>query len=270
MPITLSPNNLGLDWIVPDWPAPRGVNACTTTRRGGMSLAPYDTMNLAAHVGDSTQAVLENRKRLKQNLGLPAQPVWLDQVHGTQVIDVASLPTGLGSTPQADAAYITRAGLVCAILTADCLPILLCDRAGTHVVAVHAGWRGLAAGVIEATVAALKIAPAELMAWMGPAIGPQSFEVGAEVREIFLQHDNAAASAFVPSTRQPATLLAISLGDTPRWCADIYRLAQLRLAALGVQHVYGGNYDTFSDARFYSYRRAGVTGRMATLIWLDE
>lgn len=265
---SLSPlNNPELNWIAPDWPAPRGVNACTTTRRGGVSLAPFGTLNLAAHVGDNAQAVLENRKRLIESLNLPAQPVWLDQVHGTQVIDAASPPVNLNAAPQADAAYTDRPCLVCAVLTADCLPILLCDIKGTHIAAVHAGWRGLAAGVIEATVAALKVAPAELMAWMGPAIGPQSFEVGAAVREIFLQKDNAAASAFVPSTRK-STLA--SAGETPRWLADIYRLAQLRLAASGVQRVYGGNYDTFSDPRFYSYRRAGVTGRMATLIWRDE
>ncbi|MEO5702979.1 MAG: peptidoglycan editing factor PgeF [Gammaproteobacteria bacterium] len=253
---------------MPTWPAPRGVKACTTTRSGGVSLAPYDTLNLAAHVGDRAPAVLENRKRLKESLGLPAEPVWLDQVHGTEVIDAADIPPG--GVPKADAVYTQGCGSVCAILTADCMPLLLSDRAGKQVAAVHAGWRGLAAGVIETTVAALKIDPAELIAWMGPAIGPQSFEVGDEVRDIFLQYDSAAECAFMPSTRRPTTDSALTPGETSFWLADIYRLTQRRLAVLGVQHVYGGKYDTFSDNRFYSYRRANVTGRMATLIWLDE
>jgi YfiH family protein len=255
-------SNTGLDWIVPDWPAPCGVHACATTRQGGVSTASFETLNLAAHVGDGERAVLENRKRLMECLDLRAEPVWLDQVHGSCAVNAAILTGNTNDIPVADAAYTDRPGQVCAVLTADCLPLLLCDRSGTHVAAVHAGWRGLAAGVIEATIAALEIAPQELIGWMGPAIGPQSFEVGNEVREIFLHHDSAAANAFMPSTRQAEV-------TSSHWFADIYQLARLRLTALGIQNVYGGNYDTFSDTRFYSYRRDGVTGRMATLIWID-
>ncbi|MEO5574224.1 MAG: peptidoglycan editing factor PgeF [Gammaproteobacteria bacterium] len=251
-------SNIGQDWISPEWPAPRSVRACTTTTCGGVSEVPYESMNLATHVGDSAAAVRENRRCLMEYLELPAQPLWLEQVHENYVVNAAGNCDGI---PLADASFSDHPGPVCAVLTADCLPLLLCDHAGTRVAAVHAGWRGLAAGVIEAAVAALNIAPQELMAWMGPAIGPRSFEVGDEVRDIFLQHDSAAGDAFLPAARQAA--------HSRRWFADIYRLAKLRLSASGVSHVYGGNFDTFSDTRFYSYRRSGVTGRMATLIWID-
>lgn len=245
---------------MPEWPAPRAVHACTTTRHGGVSVAPFEAMNLAAHVGDNEHAVCENRRQLVEILDLPKEPVWLSQVHGSCVVNAANITAS--TTPVADAVYSDCPDQVCAVLTADCLPLLLCDHMGTCVAAVHAGWRGLAAGVIESTITALKIAPQELMAWMGPAIGPQSFEVGDEVREIFLYHNRAAAGAFMPSTRQAEP-------TSPHWFADIYQLARLRLAALGVQNIYGGNFDTFSDTRFYSYRRDGVIGRMATLIWID-
>lgn len=238
--------------IIPDWLAPENVRARVTTRAGGVSRAPYDSFNLAAHVGDDPQAVAANRARLRAALLLPAEPAWLTQVHGVSVVD-ATLAAG---QPQADGAFTTAPGVVCAVLTADCLPVLLCDRAGTRVAALHAGWRGLAGGVIEAGIKALGVAGGELLAWLGPAIGPQAFEVGAEVRATFVAHDPAAGSAFR------------SKGDG-KFLADIYLLARQRLAGLGVTAVYGGGLCTVADRdRFYSYRRDGATGRMASLVWL--
>ncbi|HFD79096.1 MAG TPA: peptidoglycan editing factor PgeF [Gammaproteobacteria bacterium] len=238
--------------IVPEWPVPVGVRAVSTSRRGGVSHAPWDSLNLAAHVGDEPVAVRENRRRLRARVKLPAEPVWLEQVHGGRVVDAADV-TGV---PQADASFSGRPGVVCAVLTADCLPVLFCDRAGTRVAAAHAGWRGLAGGVLERTVAALGTDPGRLMAWLGPAIGPQAFEVGDEVREAFLARDPGAQEAFV--------------AHGTRWRADIYALAEIRLRALGLSDIYGGGLCTWSDPeRFYSYRRDGVTGRMASLIWLD-
>jgi YfiH family protein len=211
-------------------------------------------MNPADHVDDDPRAVAANRQRLQQALNLPAAPVWLQQVHGTVVIDAAVV----GASLVADAAYSRQPGVVCAVLTADCLPVLLTDTAGECVAAIHAGWRGLAAGVIEQTVAAMGRPAERLLAWLGPAIGPQAFQVGCEVREVFLAHDQAAAAAF----RQ------YSDGT---WFADLYHLARQRLADDGVTKIYGGGFCSFTDAdRFYSYRRTGITGRMATLIWLEE
>jgi polyphenol oxidase len=238
--------------ITPDWPAPGNVRACATTRTGGVSHPPYDSFNLAAHVGDDPQAVAANRARLREQMQLPAEPVWLTQVHGVTVVDAAQA----ADQPQADGAYATRPGAVCAVLTADCLPVLLCDRAGTRVAALHAGWRGLAGGILEAGVQALNVPGSELLAWLGPAIGPQAFEVGPEVRAAFVAHDPTAAAAFRPQT-----------GD--RYLADLYRLARQRLVALGVPAVYGGKDCTLTDgARFFSYRRDGRCGRMAALVWL--
>ncbi len=239
--------------ITPDWPAPPAVRAVSTTRAGGVSLAPYASFNLAEHVGDDPAAVARNRRRLRTRLALPAEPRWLQQVHGCQVAEAAA------ATPltPADACIGRRPGEVCAVLTADCLPVLLCDREASVVAAAHAGWRGLAAGVLEASVAALGVAPPRLLAWLGPAIGAEVFEVGDEVRAAFVQHQPQAAAAF---RAQP----------DGRWIADIYRLARLRLQAAGVEAVYGGGLCTYSDpARFYSYRRESTTGRMATLIWLQ-
>lgn len=236
--------------IVPDWPAPPNVHALVTTRCGGISVAPYASFNLADHVGDAAAAVAENRRRLRTLL--PSEPVWLQQVHGTRCIDASDAP----ARSVADASFSRRPGVVCAVLTADCLPILLCDEGGTIVAAAHAGWRGLAAGIIEATVAAMGVAPARLLAWLGPAIGPQSFEVGADVRTAFLDHDPAAADAFV--TRANG-----------KWLCDLYRLATSRLGKLGVCRITGADFDTRRDAaRFFSYRRDGTTGRMASLIWI--
>lgn len=239
------------DCIVPDWPAPAHVRALVTTRAGGMSRGPYAAMNLALHVGDDAAAVAENRRRLR--LRLPAEPLWLEQVHGTRAVDAAAAESGC----RADASVAGAREVVCAVLTADCLPVLLCDEAGSAVAAAHAGWRGLAGGVVESAVAAMRRPPESLLAWLGPAIGPQAFEVGDEVREAFLAGAPAAAAAFVPRAGG-------------KWLADLYRLATLRLNALGVSRVFGGGFCTYREAeRFYSFRREGRTGRMASLIWME-
>ncbi len=243
-----------LDCLRPEWPAPEHVHALTTTRVGGVSLPPYDSLNLGDHVGDNPQHVLENRQRLARAFSFPAEPRWLKQVHG--VAACCANRTGQGSR-EADASFTREPGVVCAVLTADCLPVLLCDRTGQQVAAIHAGWRGLLAGVIESTLAQMVGDAGSFMAWLGPAIGPGAFEVGDEVRHAFIGHDAKAQQAFTPS---PAG----------RWLADIYRLARQRLTAAGVSEVYGGGYCTYSDSgRFYSYRRDGTTGRMATLIWME-
>ena len=245
-------------WFEADWPAPAGVRALSTFRGGaqGVSKAPYAGFNLGDHVGDDPAAVAENRRRLKVGAALPASPSWLTQVHGIRVADLDQL--GVPVEADADAAVARRTGTVCAVLTADCLPILLTTHAGDRVAAAHAGWRGLAAGVIEATVRALGSPAGELMAWLGPAIGPRHFEVGAEVREAFLGADAAAAAAFVPTARG-------------RFMADFPGLARRRLANLGVSRIYGGGECTFANAdRYYSHRRDGITGRQATLIWRER
>jgi len=241
-------------FILPDWPTPANVHAAITTRAGGVSHAPYDRFNVATHVGDDPSAVRANRASLRSALALPAEPLWLKQVHGIAVVDAAQG----GVEPEADGAFATKPGAVCAVLTADCLPVLLSNREGTKVAALHAGWRGLAGGVIEAGVKALGVPGNELLAWLGPAIGPQTFEVGTEVRAAFMQHDAQAAQAF----------RAVREG---KYLADIYLLARQRLQRLGVAAVYGGGLCTVTDrARFFSYRRDGATGRMAALIWLAD
>jgi hypothetical protein len=248
--------------IIPDWPAPANVRALQTTRDGGVSMGAYASLNLGDHVGDDPVAVARNRALLRSTL--PTDPVWLKQVHGNIVAD-ADHAVGV---PEADAATARQPGKVCAVMTADCLPLLLCDEAGTVVAAAHAGWRGLAGGVVEATVEAMNVAPEQLLVWLGPAIGPAAFEVGEEVRQAFMAHDPAATKAFVP--RQPLTPHSSSLTES-KWLADIYLLARQRLALLGVKRVYGGGLCTYADAeRFYSYRRDRATGRMASLIWLDR
>lgn len=239
--------------IIPDWPAPANVRSLITTRSGGVSAAPYTSLNLGDHVGDNPQHVMQNRAVLKAQL--PAEPRWLKQVHGIAVADACMAGT------EADASVAFQAGEVCAVLTADCLPVLLCDQSGTVVGAAHAGWRGLLNGVIESTAAAMKVPSSSLLAYLGPAIGPQAFEVGDEVRAAFVAADPEAASAFTPGDQQ---------GETQKWMADIYALARLRLARLGVAGVYGGGLCTYTDAeQFFSYRRDGVTGRMASLIWME-
>ena len=244
-------NQLG--WLVPEWPVPTWVRACTTTRSGGVSEGSYASLNLAEHVGDDPARVTENRRRLLEVSPLPAAPLWLRQVHGVTVVDAATVRAGC----QADASFVTHPGIACVVLTADCLPLLLCDSGGTRVAAVHAGWRGLLGGIIENCVRCLDCPGSRLFAWLGPAIGSKAFEVGDEVRDAFIAEDPQAAAAFGPSSEG-------------KWLADIYELAKQRLARVHVTRVFGGNWCTVSDSeRFYSYRRDGVTGRMASLIWLE-
>jgi len=238
------------DWILPDWPAPQHVRACVTTRNGGASQAPFDSFNLGDHVDDNPAAVAANRQRLQQLLG--CQPAWMSQVHSSAVVEADP-----NACPVADASWTGAPGIASAVLTADCLPVLFCNVSGTRVAAAHAGWRGLAGGVLEATVAAIGGSDAQLMAWLGPAIGPAAFEVGAEVREAFVSQHAIAAEAFVPSR------------NAGRYMADIYQLARIRLAACGVTRVFGGGFCTVTDPRFYSYRRAARTGRFASLVWID-
>jgi YfiH family protein len=236
--------------IIPDWPAPTRVKSLMTCREGGVSRAPWTSFNLGDHVGDDPAHVLANRAHLRQHL--PAEPGWLRQVHSVRVIEL-----GRDADLEADAAFTRETGPVCAVLTADCLPVLFCDRAGSVVAAAHAGWRGLVGGVLETTVAAMQVDPGDVLAWMGAAIGPLAFEVGDEVRDAFIAQHPAAATAFVP---QPAA---------GKWLADIYSLARIRLHAAGVQAVFGGGRCTFNEEdTFFSYRRDGTTGRMASLIWL--
>ena len=238
--------------ICPDWPAATHVKAVTTTRNAGVSKVPYDSLNLADHVGDDADAVRRNRLSIQHQLNLPGRPVWLNQVHGDRAVDAVDA----GERPSADAGFTDQTHVVCAVLTADCLPVLFCDRSGTRVAAAHAGWRGLAGGVLESTVRALDTEPGQLMAWFGPAIGPGAFEVGKEVRQVFVEQHAEAAGAFLAR-------------PDGHWLADLYQLARIRLLASGVTALYGGDYCTFTDRqRFYSYRRDGVTGRMASLIWL--
>ncbi len=240
-------------FIVPDWPVPPGVGCLVTTRRGGVSHGVFSSLNLGDHVGDDPKAVVANRDIVSQSVG--ARPVWLSQIHGTRVVDAAG--QNMNDVPhEADAAFTRRTGVACTVMTADCLPVLFCDDAGIVVAAAHAGWRGLLAGVLEATVAAMGVPGNNLMAWLGPAIGPTAFEVGDEVRRAFVDVASEAAPAFRSASNG-------------KWLADIYLLARLRLAGQGVERVFGGNYCTVTEAaRFFSYRRDGQTGRMASMIWL--
>lgn len=236
--------------IIPDWPAPANVKTLQTTRAGGFSSTPYESLNLGDHVGDAPLAVQRNRMLL--NTLLPSEPVWLEQAHGTLVANADQA----SCLPQADACIARHRSAVCVVMTADCLPVLLCDKQGSVVGASHAGWKGLAAGVIEATVQAMDVAPQNLMAWLGPAIAQDAFEVGDEVRAAFVAVQPQSASAFIPRLKG-------------KWFADLYALAHLRLHALGITTISGGDYCTYREReRFFSYRRDGVTGRMGTFIWL--
>lgn len=235
-----------------DWPAPSHVRACVSQRRGGISRHGYASLNLAAHVGDDTLAVTENRRRLAESLRLPSEPAWLEQVHETRVVDLDAPWSG-----PADAAMTRRSGTVCVVLTADCLPVLLSDRRGQRVAAAHAGWRGLVSGVLGSTVAAMRCPPTDLLAWLGPGIGAAAYEVGDEVRAQFVDVDAVRAAAFKRNARG-------------RWQADLYALARLELGGLGVKAVYGGEFCTHSEPdRFFSHRRQAPCGRMASLIWMD-
>ena len=280
--------------LMPDWPAPPGVRSAFTLRAGGVSAAPYDSLNVGAHVGDALGAVRENRRRVREALRLPGEPVWLQQVHGTDVLDLDALgakgvvagrgpvaapaeavrdgavsvgavgervaeATGRATSepPRADAAVARAAGSVCVIQVADCMPVLFAARDGSAVGAAHAGWRGLAGGVLERTVRAIGVPPEGLLAWLGPTISQQHFEVGDDVRTAFMSGDSASESAFVANARG-------------RWQCDLYGLARCRLAAVGVRDVFGGGWCTYAEAtRFFSYRRDGQCGRMAALVWRE-
>lgn len=239
--------------IMPDWPCPASVKAFTTTRIGGFSPSPFDNFNFSADHGDAPENVMRNRALLCEHFALPKPPTWIKQVHGIEAIDASLIyPT----PPAADSSYSLQPNIVCAVQTADCLPVLLCDKKGTMVAAIHAGWRGLAAGAIEAARDCLP--STQLMAWMGPAIGPKVFEIGPEVREIFLDQDPNAHTAFMPAEK------------TDHWLGDLYALARMRLARAGVTDIYGGNYCTYTQSDlFYSYRREKQTGRMVSLIWFS-
>jgi YfiH family protein len=244
--------------LAPDWTVPARVRAAFTLRAGGVSAPPYESLNLGLHVGDLPAAVAENRRRVRAALALPAEPAWLEQVHGTAVARLDDATAGRApdsAALRADAAMTRSAGLVCAIQVADCMPVLFAARDGSCIAAAHVGWRGLAAGVLEATVAAMDFPGTQLLAWLGPAIGQANFEVGEEVRAAFTVHDAGAQVAFVRNARE-------------RWQCDLYALARRRLAALGVA-AGGGGWCTFADRqRFFSFRRDGRCGRMAALIWL--
>ncbi len=244
-----------IDLVQPDWPAPPWIQAGTTTRVGGVSPAPFDSLNLGDHVGDDPRAVQANRTRLVDALQLPETPGWMEQVHGRARVDARA-----AAGCRADIVHADRPGPVCAVLTADCLPLLLCDRDGTQVCAAHAGWRGLFGGVVESAVQGFRAPPRELLAWLGPAIGPEHFEVGGEVRDAARRLDPALRIAFRPVA-----------GKAGQWLLDIYRAARILLAEMGVNFVSGGDSCTVTDRkRFFSYRRDGRTGRMASLIWIDE
>jgi len=240
------------DWIVPDWPAPARVRSLITTRRGGVSTGAHASFNLGLRADDDPRAVAANRAALREHL--PQDPVWLKQVHGASAVRADAVT----DSPEADAAYTRRAETVCAVMVADCMPVLLCDTQASVVAIAHAGWRGLSAGVIENTIAAMGVKANDLLAFLGPAIGPAAFEVGADVRDAFLAADAAAAAAFTPHREE-------------KWLADLFLLGGQRLARAGVHRIYGGGLCTVSDpARFYSYRRDRTTGRMAALIWLAD
>ena len=244
-----------IDFIHPNWPAPANVRSMQTTRNGGVSTGAFASLNLGAHVNDDPIAVAANRQLLSAYL--PSEPVWVNQVHGVEVIDAAAS----SCLQNADASFTTKQNVVCVTMTADCLPVLLCDKKGTVVAAVHAGWRGLCDGVIEAAVAKMQVPASELLVWLGPAIGPDAVEVGDDVREQFIAKDTNAGLAFRPH------------GD--KWLCNIYLIAQQRLNAAGVTEVYGAgvneDFCTYTDeARFFSFRRDHVTGRMASMIWLEK
>jgi len=246
--------------ITPDWPAPLNVKALQTTRTGGVSPAPYASLNLGAHVQDNPIAVAKNRQLLSPYL--PSEPVWVNQVHGIEVINAATSTC----LQNADASFTTKPNVVCVTMTADCLPVLLCDKKGSVVAAVHAGWRGLCDGVIEAAVQKMQVSADEVLVWLGPAIGPNAFEVGGDVRDQFIAKDNQASQAF-------KLLESSASGD--KWLCNLYMIAQQRLNRIGVTEIYGAgvneNFCTYTDQmRFFSFRRDNITGRMASMIWLES
>lgn len=242
-----------IGWLPADWPAPKQIRAGTTLRSPGSSRSPYAHFNLALHVEDDVGTVLANRAMLESYLQLPSEPCWLEQVHGVTVVDTSCQT----EVARADASYSHEPGKVCVVMTADCLPVLFCNRQGTKVAAAHAGWRGLADGVLEATLEQAGLEPSDTLVWLGPGIGATVYEVGEEVKQTFLQQPMHDESAFVSSS--PGKVLM-----------DMYSLAQQRLRALGIEAIFGGSYCTYSQSeQFYSYRRDGMTGRMASLIWIS-
>ena len=250
--------NVMSDFIYPDWPAPDSVKSVMTTRSGGTSLPPFDSMNLGLHVDDDRSIVLENRAVLKKKLALPNDPLWLNQVHGTMIANHAQFKEG----DDADAVVSHSVNDVCAIMTADCLPVLLCNKQGTVVAAAHAGWRGLQSGILEKSVVNMNCDPNDIIAWLGAAISQDSFEVGEEVREAFASVHGESEAAFI---RNPQ--------NNEKWLADIYELAKIHLGKVGIssEAIYGGGRCTYKeDALFFSYRREARTGRMASLIWLSQ
>ncbi|EAT11562.1 peptidoglycan editing factor PgeF [Bermanella marisrubri] len=235
-----------------DWPVPKHIKTLITTRDGGVSSAPYDSLNLGHHVEDDPQAVKENRSRLYQHL--PGEPAWLQQVHGTVVVDANTAQSGI----EADAVFSDSPAAVCAVMTADCLPVLFTNVQGTKVAAAHAGWKGLMEGVLEATLSKFS-GDDVIIAYLGPAIGPNAFEVGPEVRDGFIERNADAESCFRASSNKG------------KWLGDMYALARIRLLAQGVKRIYGGMECTFTqEDKYFSYRRDGMTGRMASCIWIEN
>jgi len=250
--------NKNKNWLVPNWPAPANIHAATTLRTGGVSKEHYSSLNPATHVNDLSKQVIQNRKIISDMLNLPAEPIWLEQIHSNHIVKAEKK----GAPQQADASYSIESGVVCAVMTADCLPLLICSKDGKKIAAIHAGWRGLLSGVItnsiyELAKVSLNSKYDDLLVWLGPAIGPNCFEIGAEVREVFLEKSIRYENAFKPKTNG-------------KYLADIYELARIELNTLGIFNIYGGNYCTMTEKDlFFSYRRDNQTGRMATLIWKD-
>jgi YfiH family protein len=253
------------NYLTPNWPVPSNIHAAMTLRTGGVSTGVYASLNPATQVGDNPDAVAANRAIIKQMLQLPSEPVWLNQIHSNRVIDLSGFKN-LEGLESADASFTCESGVVCAVLTADCLPLLFCSQNGEKIAAVHAGWKGLLNGIISNVVQALKIN--QLIVWLGAAIGANRFEVGSEVRDLFIAKNPLFSSAFKQNPSGFKNLKG--LDSETKWLADIYQLARIELAELGIDQVYGGEFCTVTDTnRFYSYRRDQLTGRMATLIWKD-
>lgn len=245
-----------MDFITPNWPAPEHVKAFSTTRSGGVSSGPYQGLNLGLHVADDSSDVLQNRALLQQAVGLNQPLAWLNQVHSDVCIEITA---PLNNTPDVDGSWTRANGLGCVVMTADCLPVLLTDKQGSFVAAVHAGWRGLCSGIIENTIKQVGAAPQQVLVWLGPAISQAAFQVGEEVKQAFETKNAQASQAFLPDS------------EKGKWRADLYALARMQLANIGVKHVYGGEHCTFNEAeRFYSYRRQSQTGRMASVIFLQK
>ncbi|MBR9729429.1 peptidoglycan editing factor PgeF [Shewanella intestini] len=255
-----------------EWPVPENVGLAFTDRFNGVSRAPFSSLNVGTHVGDDINLVAQNRQLLVKQLALPAEPIWLEQVHSTIVLNNPQ-PKTLPFT--ADGSYTNQAHIVCTVMTADCLPVVICNKAGTEVAAVHAGWRGLCHGIIEQALQMFNASPSQLMAYLGPAIGPQQFEVGAEVRQAFIDKQPQAQVCFRPVTASNHTSFNHSLESSPsllpqKYLANIYQLAQQRLTAMGVNDIYSSDECTVSNLDFFSYRREQQTGRQATLVWLKS